>query len=84
MSKISRMNKKKQQNIKPETQYTDEQLLKQYMNLIHKLYNYDDNKHFVEPQKEKYSDILKRLDIIYNKLNDLGIHVQPYHNRKLH
>lgn len=62
---------------------TDEQLIKKYNNLIKRLEQYSDELYFISPNKESYTDIIKRLDNVYNKLSSMNIPVKPFHVRRL-
>lgn len=62
---------------------TDEQLIKRYNNLVKRLEQYSDELYFISPNKESYTDIIKRLDNVYNKLSSMGIPVKPFHVRRL-
>lgn len=62
---------------------TDEQLIKKYNNLIKRLEQYSDELYFTSSNKESYTDIIKRLDNVYNKLSSMNIPVKPFHVRRL-
>lgn len=62
---------------------TDEQLIKKYNNLVKRLEQYSDELYFISPNKESYTDIIKRLDNVYNKLSSMNIPVKPFHVRRL-
>ena len=62
---------------------TDEQLIKKYNNLIKRLEQYSDELYFTSPNKESYTDIIKRLDNVYNKLSSMDIPVKPFYVRRL-